>query len=205
MDDCYLEIHRPVKIESKVKGSRFIGESRRVRSEQEIETELDGIRRREFNASHHCYAWKLGLTQHSRFKYSDDGEPSGTAGKPIYDIIDGNEVTNVLLVVTRYFGGTKLGTGGLARAYADTARKALQKSGVTECFVTEKIRLALEFPVYDRLQKLLKRLQARVVDSDFTDTVRLLVEVRQSRADELISSFIELTSGRGTFEKITAT
>ena len=116
MDDQYFIIARDSTVEIKIKNSRFIGESRHANSVAEALTRLEGIRKREYSATHHCFAYRVGLGHDPVFKYSDDGEPSGTAGKPIYDYIQGSEVTNLLLVVTRYFGGTKLGTGGLTHA-----------------------------------------------------------------------------------------
>ncbi|MCK4606997.1 MAG: YigZ family protein, partial [candidate division Zixibacteria bacterium] len=117
MDDQYYEIAGPARIEIKRKGSRFIAETGAVSSVEEAHEQLETVRSREHAATHHCYAYRVGIADEARFKYSDDGEPGGTAGRPIYDVICGCEVTNALLVVTRYFGGTKLGTGGLARAY----------------------------------------------------------------------------------------
>ncbi|MCP4685670.1 MAG: YigZ family protein, partial [bacterium] len=128
MDDSYLTIKRESKIDTKVKGSRFIGETFKVANVAEALEKLDEVRKREYNATHHCYAYITGLGREQVFKYSDDGEPSGTAGRPIYDIIAGADVTSILCVVTRYFGGTKLGTGGLVRAYGETAREALKAS-----------------------------------------------------------------------------
>jgi len=98
MEDCYLEISRGTQIVLKVKGSRFIGETCRVGSSDEAAVELEKIRKREYSATHHCYAWQVGLHTEQSFKYSDDGEPNGTAGRPIYDAIAGRNVTNLLLV-----------------------------------------------------------------------------------------------------------
>ena len=202
MEDRYFEIARESQIEIKIKGSRFIGETRRVASTKAAVAGLEDIRKREHSATHHCYAWQVGPAVNSEFKYSDDGEPNGTAGKPIYDVLVGSTLTNVLVVVTRYYGGTKLGTGGLAHAYSAAARDAIAASGATERFLTDDFRVDIGFPHYDRLQQLLQRLDISIIDSRFTDQISLDVRVRQSRSDQLLKAFTELTSGRGTIEQI---
>lgn len=202
MDDRYFTIRQPARHEIKVKGSRFIGECAEADSAERALDILEAIRRREHAATHHCYAWRVGLFDDITFKYSDDGEPSGTAGRPIYDNICGHDLNNILVVVTRYFGGTKLGTGGLARAYADTAGLALDQSGRRQHFRWAHYRLELQFPWYDQWLKLANRLDVRTEDSHFSEIVRLSVKIRQSRAPDLESAFVELTSGKGTIERI---
>ena len=202
MDDTYLTIEREARAEIKEKGSRFIAESFLVTTLDAALEKLESVRKREYPATHHCYAYLLGTAEASQFKYSDDGEPSGTAGKPIYDLAAGRNLTNLLLVVTRYFGGTKLGTGGLLRAYSDTARAALDASGVRTNYLTHHFHFTVDFPHYDSWQRELHRLEARVVDSQFTDRVSMVIEIRRSRAEELTERFIELTAGKGRFEQV---
>lgn len=203
MSDTYHTIAREAQTESKVKGSRFIGETYLVSTAEEALEALEKVRKREYSATHHCYAWVTGRENESAFKYSDDGEPNGTAGKPIYDVVTGAEVTNVLCVVTRYFGGTKLGTGGLVRAYGDAAREAMAASGRRQHFVQDHYQLTFEFSLYDKLLQVLHALKANVEDSQFTDQVSLRVAIRQSRSKDLIAQYIETTSGRGEYEQIT--
>jgi uncharacterized YigZ family protein len=200
MDDEYYTIAREASIETKVKGSRFIGESFLATSLDQALEKLESVRRREHAATHHCYAYLVGLDGETVFKYSDDGEPNGTAGKPIYDVVCGAGITNVLVVVTRYFGGTKLGTGGLVRAYSDAARLALEGSGKKRHFITASFRVELEFPLYDRWLKIINRLDAKALNSDFSDIVRMDIDIRRSRASELQSAFVELTAGKGKIE-----
>jgi uncharacterized YigZ family protein len=202
MDDRYLTISRESNAEIKVKASRFIGETCLVESVDGALSRLTAIRKREHAATHHCFAYRVGLGDETAFKYSDDGEPSGTAGKPIYDLILGGDLTNSLVVVTRYFGGTKLGTGGLAHAYGDCARAALEKSGIAEHFVMSRFRFGMEFSLYDRWRTILHRLKASEIDADFAAAVASRVEIRRGRADELIRAFTELTAGKGTCEPI---
>ncbi|MEW5796017.1 MAG: YigZ family protein [Candidatus Zixiibacteriota bacterium] len=202
--DEYTTIDHADRAEIKVKGSRFIAEAFQVVSEEETLTRLESVRKREFQATHHCYAYVLGAPVASQFKYSDDGEPSGTAGKPIYDLIIGRSLTNVLVVVTRYFGGTRLGTGGLARAYSDAARAVLDRSGTRINYMTCRFRCEIEFSFYDSWQRELRRLGAYTVDARFSDRVTLVIDVRRSGAAELAESLAELTSGKGLLEEIDA-
>lgn len=202
MNDEYQTIARPSLSEIKVQGSRFIGEATSALTAVEAQSSLEKVRRREYAATHHCFAYRIGHDGTPLFKYSDDGEPNGTAGRPIYDAICGGNLTDTLVVVTRYFGGTKLGTGGLAHAYAECAALTLKDAGVITKYLTRQAECTLEFPLYDRWQKLLQKLGATVVDSQFTSEVAMRIEIRRSRFEELRSAFIEVTAGKGQFEPI---
>ncbi len=202
MDDEYLTIARPSRAEIKVQGSRFIGEVLPALTITQAQIALESIRKREYAATHHCFAYRVGHEGTPQFKYSDDGEPNGTAGRPIYDALEGAGLTDTLVVVTRYFGGTKLGTGGLAHAYADTAAQALRSAGQVQLYLTLRARCTVEFSLYDRLSRLLTKLGATVVESQFTAEVALVVEIRRSRFDEFAAQFVELTAGKGRFESI---
>ena len=203
MDDRYLTIEKPSIEQIKVKGSRFIAQTIRSDSVEQAQSELELIRKREYAATHNCYAYIVGTPEKDvAFKYSDDGEPSGTAGRPIYNIISGSGITNVLLVVTRYFGGTKLGTGGLVRAYSESARLALEHSGVRENFLIEKLKVDTEFSAYDSLLKAIHRMGAREIKADFSDRVSIQIEIRRSKADLMIAEIVELSRGKAIVEKI---
>jgi len=204
VEDAYLTIATESRSEIKVKGSRFIGESFLVQSIDEAIVRLDAVRKREFQATHHCYACMVGLPGSQQYKYSDDGEPGGTAGRPIYDTLAGRGLTNTLVIVTRYFGGTKLGAGGLSRAYSDTARAALELSGVKTNYITRRFRCDLQFPLYDTWLRELHKLGATVVDSQFAERVTLTIEIRAGQAEHLKAGFVQLTSGKGLLEEIGA-
>jgi uncharacterized YigZ family protein len=203
MDDRFLTIRDEATVEIKIKGSRFIGESFLAATAGHATERLTVVRKREYAATHHCYAWRVGVGNESTFKYSDDGEPNGTAGRPIYDIITGNDLTNTLLVVTRYFGGTKLGTGGLTHAYSDCARAAIEQSGTKEHFILNRYRIELEFSYYDRWKILVNRMGIIEREAIFEDQVRIVAEIRRSRGDELVRAVIELTAGKGKIEALT--
>ncbi|MEA3296502.1 MAG: YigZ family protein, partial [candidate division Zixibacteria bacterium] len=193
MDDLFYTIENTAKVEIKRKGSRFIAETVIVHSIESANEELAAIRKREHAATHHCYAYRVGMPDNINFKYSDDGEPSGTAGRPIYDVVCGREVTNILLVVTRYYGGTKLGTGGLARAYGDAARSAMEKSGRCKNYLSERFNVEIEFNLYDKLVRILHRLQVGQNQTDFSDHVTLELEVRRTMIEQTISEIVQLS------------
>jgi uncharacterized YigZ family protein len=200
-NDLYYTIKVPSQHEIKVKGSRFLSESVVVASAEEAQAALARIRKQEHAATHHCYAYRVGLFDQMTFKYSDDGEPSGTAGRPIYDVICGHNLTRILIVVTRYFGGTKLGTGGLTRAYSDAAKQVLKESGTRENFMTDRYLVEIEFSVLDQVVRVLPCYEARRLKSDYSDVVKLELEVRKSNAEGLINEIISLTGGRARIEK----
>jgi uncharacterized YigZ family protein len=202
MDDEYHTIFRQSLTEIKVQGSRFIGEAMPVLTVIDAQDRLEAVRKREYAATHHCFAYRAGHEGISQFKYSDDGEPTGTAGRPIYDAICGGNLTDTLIVVTRYFGGTKLGTGGLAHAYAEAAALALREARVVTKYLTRQAKCMLEFPLYDKWQRVLQKLEATVIDSQFTDEVTMHLEIRRGRFEELQRAFTELTAGKGRFEPI---
>jgi uncharacterized YigZ family protein len=203
MNDCYSTIARPASSEIKVKGSRFIGRTVLASSVEQATAELDAIRKQEYAATHNCYAYLVGLPDDTpQFKFSDDGEPGGTAGRPIYDVVSGSGLTNLLLVVTRYFGGTKLGTGGLVKAYGETAQLVLKQSGAVERFLTDSFKVEIDFSLYDPLIKRIHQIGAVQDEAEFSDRVTMTVTIRRSLADTLEVAITELSAGRAHIEKI---
>ncbi|MCH7877916.1 MAG: YigZ family protein [candidate division Zixibacteria bacterium] len=197
--DSYLTAAGRAEIETKVKGSRFVGRVFPVSSKDEAEAQVVELRKRDHDATHHCFAYSLrvGAGQSgATFRFSDDHEPSGSAGKPIYDRLTGLGVTNTLVVVTRYFGGTKLGVGGLVRAYGEAAGLALEKACLIEKFDYDEFALTIDFSAYQGLQGLISRVGGIVIDSQFSENVQVRVNVRRSLADEFSREFIELTHGK---------
>lgn len=202
MTASYLTVAAPARVEMKRKGSHFIGDVARVNSREEVTDTIDRIQKAEHSATHHCFAWNLAVGGKNEFKYSDDGEPKGTAGKPIYDVLKGRNLTNTLVVVTRYFGGTKLGVGPLARAYKDTATAALDTAGVTEIFPECMLSVRTSFSVYGRLQELLEQCHGRVVEGRFTDVVSLSVTLRELDYEFFVRSLTEISAGSAIIQKI---
>lgn len=194
-DDRYRALAAPGTAELRVKGSRFLAEALPVATEEAAEAAIRAVRRREHGATHHCTAYRVGLD--GLFRYNDDGEPSGTAGPPILRQIDGRAATNALVVVTRYYGGTKLGTGGLVRAYGDAASEALDAATIVTR--VRRTTLCLRFGYDDTSPALqtVERFGAKVRDARYTDVTELDVAVPRSEADAFEAAFVEALAGRG--------
>jgi uncharacterized YigZ family protein len=203
IDDNYFTVKTASEIEIKIKGSKFFGRAFPCKSEAEAESALTLIRKKYFDATHHCFAYRIGLGPETKFRYSDAGEPSGTAGKPIYDQILGQNLTNVLVVVTRYFGGTKLGTGGLTHAYSDSAAEAINRAGVIEEFLTEQLLLLVEFHDYNIVERLIHKFQGKIVARGAAEQIpSITAEIRCSYIPEFKSRATESTSGRIRFGNV---
>ena len=175
-----------------VNRSRFIGRCFPVTSEEEAITRLEEIRKLHYDATHNCYAYSLlgGIR-----RFSDDGEPGGTAGMPIMDTLIRTETENALIVVTRYFGGILLGSGGLVRAYSRSASDALNEAGtgvMTPCSVIE---FSVDYTRYGGLEGFV-RANSVVRGTEFTDSIRFICLVPTERADAFTSDVIERTDGR---------
>ncbi|MEZ5360522.1 MAG: YigZ family protein [Candidatus Zixiibacteriota bacterium] len=198
--DSYLTIDAPAEAEIKIKGSRFIGLGFPAESVDEAQALLESVRKKEFSATHHCSAWTVGLVDES-FKYSDDGEPTGTAGLPIYRVITGRNLKNIIAIVVRYFGGTKLGTGGLTRAYSDATMAMLENAKIVERLICDRVSFTLPFTYYDRLMRIIDADKFAIVKQDFAEDVSMSLEIRKSKTDGFVSRMIELTGGKFAFEK----
>jgi len=197
MSDTYRSIARPTLVEPpKTKGSRFIGEAFPVTTEADAEARLDAVRKREYAATHWCWAWRLGLDGDA-FRFNDDGEPSGSAGAPILRQIDARELTNTLVVVTRYYGGTKLGVGGLVRAYGEAASAALDVAGIVEHVVRVPVRLRFAYDDTSPAMHTVNRFDAEIAEQHYTDDTQLVVRVRRSEAEALQAAFVDALGGRG--------
>ena len=186
----------------KTKGSRFLADAVPVASDDAVAAALDAIRRREPQATHWCWAARMGAPGASGDgatpRTSDDGEPSGSAGLPILREIDRRGLSDTLVVVTRYYGGTKLGTGGLARAYSEAAGVALDAAPVGLRTVRVPVRLAFAFDDTSAAMRLLDTFDAVLQAQDYSpEGTVLTLSVRETHVDPLREAFIEATSGRG--------
>lgn len=203
MSDSYRTIENGATVSLKVDGSRFIGEAIPVADRRAVEGALQSVREREHKATHHCSAYRLGRDGHD-FHYDDDGEPSGTAGQPILRQIDGRDLTNTLVVVTRYFGGTKLGTGGLVRAYGDAADAALDRADIVERIVRTPVRVRFDYDDTAAARQLLQRFDASIQTSDYTDVTEWTVGVRASEVEAFVEAFTNALAARGTVVSVGA-
>ncbi len=180
--------------------SRFLADAVPVQSKDAAEEFLHGIRKKFHDATHHCYACRLGVDARES-RASDDGEPGGTAGKPILAAIDREGLTNVLVVVTRYFGGTKLGTGGLVRAYGEAASMALADAGRKKQLITVPITIAVGHPLVSKVMHTVSRYGARIAETTYDEHVHFRLEVRPSRAESFKEDLVQATSGGVRFEE----
>jgi uncharacterized YigZ family protein len=196
--DLSISIEDGSEAELKVKGSRFVGQGFRADDETACQLRLGVVRRRYHDATHHCWALCTGDPERPLERWDDDGEPSGTAGVPIIGEIRHAGVGGVLVVVTRWFGGTKLGTGGLVRAYGEAARLALGAAPRRQVWRLATLELEIAFDQLGTVESLLAK-QGPVVHAivrEFGDGARFRVEVRRSRAEGLHTDLVEATRGR---------
>ena len=170
----------------KFKGSKFIGRAFPLRSEEEAMACLARLRQQEPKANHHCFAYRMGPLGHA-YRFSDDGEPSSTAGKPILGQLQSFDLVNVLVVVTRYFGGTKLGTGGLIQAYRESAKVCLEQADRIEVELAEEIELTFDYGQMNEVMRLLKAMQLQVLESSSTMKAILKISVPLAKLDDFRS------------------
>lgn len=175
--DTYRTIAQPTTAIFKDKGSKFLAYSYPISTEEEAKERIQALKKEHFSARHHCYAWKVGAGG-EHFRANDDGEPSGTAGRPILGQILSFDVTNVLIVVVRYFGGTLLGTSGLINAYKTSSSLALQEASIVEEIVKKQFLLKFEYPLQNQVMKIIKDDQLDILKSNYTGDCELLIAVR---------------------------
>jgi len=176
--DTYKTISNPSpEVLFKDRGSKFIGYAFPVTSEEEIKEHLEELKKQHHNARHWCYAWQLG-EQYEKYRANDDGEPSNSAGMPIYGQLQSFDVTCILVVVVRYFGGTKLGVGGLIQAYKTAAQYALEASMIVERTIDDDFILKFDYPEMNRVMCIIKeedltiKLQKMEMDCEITISIR---------------------------------
>lgn len=184
-EDSYKTIARPAETTCRQLSSKFLVYAYPVETEAEIKEHLDALRKRWFDATHHCYAWRLGA-HGERFRANDDGEPSSTAGKPILGQLLSADITNCLVVVVRYFGGTKLGVPGLIAAYKESTAEVLSLCEVVERTVDVTIRVSFSYIAMNDVMRIVKELQPRVVEQQFDNLCTMTLSIRESDAEQLI-------------------
>ncbi len=187
----YHTIEGPSQGVYKEKGSKFLAFAYPVDSEIEIKEKIDALKKEYFDARHHCFAWVLGADK-ARFRSFDDGEPNHSAGDPILGKIRSAGLTNILVVVVRYFGGVKLGVGGLVTAYKTAAEDALSNAQVIEKVVTEQLQLTFEYDITSEIMRLLKEMDVTILGQDFTDRTNLKISFPLQVRDQLQSRLEQL-------------
>ena len=169
----------------KDRNSKFFGYAFPVNSEEDIKESLEELKKQHPNAGHHCYAWQLG-TEKIRFRANDDGEPSNSAGQPIYGQIQAFDITHVLIVSVRYFGGTKLGVGGLINAYRTSAKMALEASEIIEKTIDVHYKLTFGYDMMNKVQQIIKKNQLEILSQKLELECEYIIAVRKKEADNVL-------------------
>ena len=187
--DTYKTILKPSEeVLFKEKGSKFFGCAFPVFSEEEIKEHIENLKKQHHTARHFCYAWQLGKT-YENYRANDDGEPSNSAGMPIYGQLQSFDVTNILLVVVRYFGGTKLGVGGLIQAYKTTAQMALETCKVVEKTIDEIFLLKFEYPEMNTVMRIIKDEEINLINQKMELHCEFKISVRKKEAEHIFELF----------------
>ncbi|MFA5619711.1 MAG: YigZ family protein [Weeksellaceae bacterium] len=189
MSYSYLTIAKSVGDEFfKEKGSKFIGYAMPIDTEEDVKSELEKLWTLHPEATHICYAYRLGM-EGEIYRANDDGEPSGSAGLPIYNQILSKGITNVLVASVRYYGGTKLGVGGLVRAYKLSAQMILEKAEITEKFLMEQFEFEFSYEDQGSVMRIIDKFGAEVLQTGFTDSCQLKIRVRSEIVENFLAAF----------------
>ncbi len=197
----YRTIHSFGNDEIIINKSKFIGYAKPISSEEEAIAFIQEIKTKHKDATHNVYAYIYGDSNNIQ-RYSDDGEPSGTAGIPVLEVIKKEDLRNIAVVVTRYFGGIKLGTGGLVRAYTKGAKIGLEAGLIVEKVLFKKIKFRIDYTLYGKVENELLRLKYIINDVIYDDAVNLIILCEVDNTDALINLITDLTSSRMTYEEL---
>lgn len=183
------------------KKSRFIAHVFPISEEQEALSHIERLRKEYWDARHNCYAYVIGERNELQ-RFSDDGEPQGTAGKPILEVLLGEEIHNCLVVVTRYFGGILLGTGGLVRAYQSSTKEGLAQSLITKKYHGKKISIQTDYNGLGKLQYIMGQMDIAMLDTIYTENVEAILLVPMWQEDELLKKVTEATAGKAVWNEL---
>lgn len=191
----YRTIRQDGQAQEEIKKSRFICHAKRVYSEEEARDFIAAIKKEHYKATHNCSAFIVGEKSEIK-RTSDDGEPSGTAGVPMLGVMENHQVTNVCFVVTRYFGGIKLGAGGLIRAYAGSVALAIKEIGLIEIKEQAGLRLKMSYSQYQNFDNFLKAENLIEFDTEFTDLVATTIYIDKQEKEPLEQKLVEFFNGK---------
>lgn len=201
MLENYYTIHSFGTAEIEIKGSRFICHLERVEDEVSALEFIQSIKKTHWKATHNCSAFLIGENDYIQRAF-DDGEPSGTAGIPMLEVLKKNQLKNVVCVVTRYFGGTKLGAGGLIRAYAHAVSEGLRTVGIVHCTLEEHIQLSFAYSLLGKLEYELTKRDIMIVQKDYAEVVHLTCSIPIAQSDAFEKDVVELVAGQVTCQRI---
>lgn len=185
------------QVQEEIKKSRFICHAKRVYSEEEARDFITAIKKEHYKATHNCSAFIIGERSEIK-RTSDDGEPSGTAGVPMLGVLENHNLTNVCVVVTRYFGGIKLGAGGLIRAYAGSVALAVKEIGIIEIKEQAGIAIQMSYTQYQEYNNFLKEHTLMELDTNFTDQVNTMIYVDKEEKENIKAALVEFFNGKVT-------
>ncbi len=192
-EDTYRTLERPSNGIYREKGSKFIAIAQPVRTEEEVKGIVDALRKEYYDARHHCYAYTLGAKA-DKWRVNDDGEPSGTAGKPIHGQLLSLNITNVLVVVIRYFGGTKLGVSGLINAYKSATQDALQNASIIVKTVDDIFKVRFSYLAMNDVMRIVKELGIEIIEQHFDNSCSIDVSIRKGLSEEFVSRIEKIES-----------
>lgn len=201
-EDSYKTITETCTGLYKEKGSKFIAIAIPVVNEESVKQKLAELRKEYYDARHHCYSYVLGPDK-SAWRINDDGEPSGTAGKPIHGQILSFDLTNILIVVIRYFGGTKLGVSGLITAYKTAAKDALLQAEIIEKTVNEVYMLEFPYEVMNEVMRIIKEENLHIIDNQFNNSCIITYSIRKNEADRIKYRFLKTHENKITYLETT--
>ncbi|WP_027384467.1 IMPACT family protein [Epilithonimonas caeni] len=188
----FQTIEKPIEnILLKEKGSKFIGFAYPVNSESDIKDSLNELKSIHPKATHHCYAFRLGINGEN-YRANDDGEPSGSAGLPIYNQLLAHQITNILVVVIRYYGGTKLGVGGLVKAYKESAKYTLDQANIITKELESKIELKFKFSQQNLIFTLLNKYDAKIISFEAEDICTIKASFKTSKKESISDELSEM-------------
>ena len=196
----YHTLRSASKSQIEIKGSRFLALAFPVTSESEIKTILQSLQKENYDATHICYAYRTGVGKSEKSKAFDAGEPNFTAGKPILNAILSQDLADVLVAVVRWFGGTKLGKGNLAKAYREAAQRVLSLSEKIEKFVTQEMEFEIEVDKFNSVQSILNKFKVEIVEKRFDKECKIRARVPQVNLSHLKEKLVEATSGKIKFK-----
>lgn len=192
MEFSFQTISSPVEnILLKEKGSKFIGFAFPVENEKEVKEALGKVKEEHPKATHHCYAFRLGITGEN-YRANDDGEPSGSAGLPIYNQLLANNVTQILVIVVRYYGGTKLGVSGLVKAYKESAKLTLEASEIITKELQSEIEIRFDFSQQNVIFTLLNKFSAKIIDFKTEEICIILAKLKTSEKENISEQLSEM-------------
>ncbi|HIT70414.1 MAG TPA: YigZ family protein [Candidatus Scatovivens faecipullorum] len=184
------------------KKSKFIANIFYVETREEAEEKIKEIKKKYFDARHNCFAYSIFTKDRIIERFSDDGEPSGTAGAPMLNILSSQNLRNVVVIVTRYFGGILLGTGGLVRAYTGAVQEALKNVEIIEKYLGLEVNLEVNYPNLEKLKYYLKQNEIKILSSEYLENIKVLVEISEEKLENLLESKNELNFNLINVEKV---